>query len=105
MSEKARRSFLGGPRAAGVCLLVLALGAAACAPAAAPAFATDPPSTGPTAVVPAHDPATPLPPAGLSSPDPTETIAVGPGGQYATDPSTVSLAAGRPTLVKFFAFW
>jgi hypothetical protein len=36
---------------------------------------------------------------------PTETIFVGPGGQYATDPATVNLAAGRPTMVKFFAFW
>jgi hypothetical protein len=26
-------------------------------------------------------------------------------GQEATDPTTVSLAAGRPALVKFFAFW
>ena len=25
--------------------------------------------------------------------------------QYATDPTTVDLANGRPTLVKFFAFW
>jgi len=25
--------------------------------------------------------------------------------QYATDPTTVDLASGRPTLVKFFAFW
>jgi hypothetical protein len=25
--------------------------------------------------------------------------------QYATDPATVDLASGRPTLVKFFAFW
>jgi hypothetical protein len=25
--------------------------------------------------------------------------------QYATDPTTVDLAIGRPTLVKFFAFW
>jgi hypothetical protein len=35
----------------------------------------------------------------------TTTIVVGPGGQFATDPSTVDLASGRPTLVKFFAFW
>ena len=26
-------------------------------------------------------------------------------GQEATDPTTVSLASGRPALVKFFAFW
>jgi hypothetical protein len=35
----------------------------------------------------------------------TATLVVGPGGQFATDPSTVDLASGRPTLVKFFAFW
>lgn len=26
-------------------------------------------------------------------------------GLHATDPSTVVLAAGRPQLVEFFAFW
>lgn len=26
-------------------------------------------------------------------------------GQEATDPTTVNLASGKPTLVKFFAFW
>jgi len=26
-------------------------------------------------------------------------------GQEATDPKTVNLASGKPTLVKFFAFW
>jgi hypothetical protein len=26
-------------------------------------------------------------------------------GQEATDPATVNLASGKPTLVKFFAFW
>jgi hypothetical protein len=52
-----------------------------------------------------------LPPNPAASPTaapeagPTETVFVGAGGQFATDPSTVDLASGRPTLVKFFAFW
>lgn len=36
--------------------------------------------------------------------DPTATVDVSPDLR-ATDPSTVSLAAGHPQLVEFFAFW
>ncbi len=53
-----------------------------------------------------------------STPAPMGTVVLSPVGatqaltaptirqdQYATDPTTVDLASGRPTLVKFFAFW
>lgn len=34
-----------------------------------------------------------------------EIVAPGRSGLRATDPATVSLAAGKPQLVEFFAFW
>ncbi len=37
--------------------------------------------------------------------NPAPTAATVPEDQHATDPTTVDLASGRPTLVKFFAFW
>ena len=49
-----------------------------------------------------------LPAAALDTPAasgevaPTPTLRV---GQEATDPATVNLGSGKPTLVKFFAFW
>ena len=84
--------------------LLFALVLAACAPAsssvaarASRAAATD---SVVTPMVSAATPATTLPEISATS-----TKAVGLGGQYATDPATVDLASGRPTLVKFFAFW
>ena len=49
-----------------------------------------------------------LPPAALDTPAPSVEVAPTPTlrqGQEATDPATVNLASGKPTLVKFFAFW
>jgi len=86
-------------------LLLVSLAAAACAPAATP-IAVEPVETprsipvGPTLV--SGAPAAPTSPPEAA---PTEAVFVGAGGQFATDPSTVDLASGRPTLVKFFAFW
>lgn len=40
-----------------------------------------------------------LPPTEVPAPKPARTAL------EATDPTTVSLASGRPTLVEFFAFW
>ena len=94
-----------------VLLLLMSLAVAACGPAATP---TDAALTA-TAALPAMEASAPpeptlLPnasaePTGPSEAAPTEAVFVGPGGQFATDPSTVDLASGRPTLVKFFAFW
>jgi hypothetical protein len=85
--------------------LVLALAAAACAPVAAPPILADVPATLAPTDVPAQRADTQTAPRILAPSNPTATIVVGPGGQFATDPSTVDLASGRPTLVKFFAFW
>jgi hypothetical protein len=76
----------------------------ACSPASAPTVEDAAPTSpaAPTEATPAPAvslPATIPPPA-----PPTETRQVV-TEQYATDPATVNLAAGRPTLVKFFAFW
>ncbi|MBM2842895.1 MAG: hypothetical protein HW404_732 [Anaerolineales bacterium] len=86
-------------------LLLLSLAAAACAPAATP-IAEEPVDAEVSS--PAAATLVPSAPAAPTSPPqaaPTEAVFVGAGGQFATDPSTVELAAGRPTLVKFFAFW
>ncbi|MBM2843297.1 MAG: hypothetical protein HW404_1134 [Anaerolineales bacterium] len=86
-------------------LLLVSLAVAACAPAATP-IAVQPVET--EASIPAEPTLVPSAPAAPTSPPdaaPTEAVFVGAGGQFATDPSTVELAAGRPTLVKFFAFW
>jgi len=92
-------------------LLLVSLAAASCGPAATPIAEALPPAEvlSPT-VVSAPPEATRLPtafPAPTTPPEsaPTEPVYVGPGGQFATDPSTVNLASGQPTLVKFFAFW
>jgi hypothetical protein len=89
--------------------LLLVLLEAACGPAATPTADSPLPAEElrPTDAAPA-EPTLPLPSASQTiSPEagPTETVFVGAGGQFATDPSTVDLASGRPTLVKFFAFW
>ena len=86
-------------------LLLVSLTAAACAPAATP-IAVEPIET--EASIPVEPTLVPGAPAAPTSPPeagPTEAVFVGAGGQFATDPSTVDLASGRPTLVKFFAFW
>ena len=86
-------------------LLLVSLAGAACAPAATP-IAEEPVDTeGSIPVEPTLVPSAPAAPTSLSEAAPTEAVFVGAGGQFATDPSTVDLASGRPTLVKFFAFW
>ena len=53
-------------------------------------------------------PATPAPAAELTAVEPKVASAATPTarrGLEATDPTTVSLGAGRPALVEFFAFW
>ena len=86
-------------------LLLVSLAAAACAPAATP-IAVDPLETeGSIPVEPTLVSGAPAAPTSPPEAAPTEEVFVGAGGQFATDPSTVELAAGRPTLVKFFAFW
>ena len=92
-------------------LLLLSLAAASCGPAATPIAEALPPAEAisPTAVSAPPESTPPLSasPAPTTPPEaaPTEPVYVGPGGQFATDPSTVNLASGQPTLVKFFAFW
>jgi hypothetical protein len=83
--------------------LLLSVSLAACGPATAPIADGALPTAEPTAIDPspsqtvsAATSTAPLAPTG-TRPVITE--------QYATDPATVNLAAGRPTLVKFFAFW
>jgi hypothetical protein len=94
-----------------VLLLLMSLAVAACAPAVPPTHAASPATAAlPATEASAPPEATPLPnasadPTSLPEAAPTEAVFVGPGGQFATDPSTVDLASGRPTLVKFFAFW
>src|SRR3990172_4861893 len=92
-------------------LLLVSLAAASCGPAATPIAEALPPAEvlSPTVVSATpggRGPPTRLP-AAATPPEsaPTEPVYVGPGGQFATDPSTVNLASGQPTLVKFFAFW
>lgn len=92
-------------------MLLLSLAAVACGPAAAPGGEGSPATEALPATNETADPErTPVPttlPASTNPPQaaPTEPVLVGPGGQFATDPSTVDLASGRPSLVKFFAFW
>ena len=86
-------------------LLVVSLTAAACAPAATPIAVEPVEAEGPILVEPTLVPGAPAAPTSPPEDAPTEAVFVGAGGQFATDPSTVELAAGRPTLVKFFAFW
>jgi hypothetical protein len=89
--------------AAFLTLSVLAALLSACGPAATPtdalAIATQAASS-----TPAPEVFGTLPPAteGSASPGPTPTAR---SGQEATDPTTVNLASGKPSLVKFFAFW
>jgi hypothetical protein len=85
--------------------IILALAGAillsACAPAAAP--------TG----VPDVAPAEPLPqatqpevaPAGPGAADPPGATPTARRGLEATDPTSVTLGAGQPVLLEFFAFW
>jgi len=93
-------------RAKGALFLVstaLAIGLAACSSAAPPATALPVPSVDSAAAVqPTSAEANPTLPG-----QPTDVPTAPPVrvDQYATDPTTVDLASGRPTLVKFFAFW
>ena len=89
--------------AALVMLYVLAALLSACGPAAAPTEAL-PIATQPATPTPAPEVFGTLPPAteASASSAPTPTLR---SGQEATDPTTVNLASGKPTLVKFFAFW
>ena len=75
--------------------------ASACGPTATPAV---PPPLRVPGAEPSAGPTVPGPATTVPEAVPTETKAVV-TEQYATDPSTVHLAAGRPTIVKFFAFW
>lgn len=97
-------------RLVGCMVLVLAV-VAACQPGRAPP--TELPVAAPTALEPV--PENEAPPAEpdvtseteqpeAAAPAPTATVDVSPNLR-ATDPSTVSLAAGHPQLVEFFAFW
>jgi hypothetical protein len=97
----------------GVLILILA----ACAPAATP---TAPPAI---PVTPAEQAAPAEPASGAVNASPTQAAAPLPSGSTAepptvlptqpvisneftpSDPSQVALAAGRPQLVEFFAFW
>ena len=82
-----------------LCAVALA-GCAATAPAAVAEPETRPTAGSPTAQA--------LPPVAMNTPAPSDGLAPTPTlrtGQEATDPATVNLASGKPTLVKFFAFW
>ncbi len=89
--------------AALVALLVLAASLSACGPASTPTEAL-PVATQPSTPTPAPEVLSVLPPVTEESvlPVPTSTLR---SGQEATDPTTVTLASGKPALVKFFAFW
>jgi hypothetical protein len=86
-------------------MLLLSLTAAACAPAGTLPTAAAAPAASSTVGALPQQAAEPLTPTIGPPSAPTATVFVGPGGQFATDPSTVQLASGRPSLVKFFAFW
>lgn len=88
-------------------LLLVGLMLVACAPATssqvappAPSAATTAPSKSPTVSETATGSAAPTEaPAAAPTKKPIKTEL------EATDPTTVKLAAGRPQLVEFFAFW
>jgi len=88
--------------------LVLGIGVllGGCAPAVGQAPVVDAPLTTDVGVSPATTPAASTPEGTLrslpTSLAPTPTIRP---GMEATDPNTVSLSPGDPTLVEFFAFW
>lgn len=86
-------------RRLGFMLLAAAGMLAACQPATAPAATTVAPA-GPTAASPPTAPATVAATAEAAATGRPLRTAL-----EATDPTTVSLANGRPTLVEFFAFW
>lgn len=82
----------------------------------ATAIPTDPVQTQPTALpaTEAPDQATPMPEEGETpAPPATESaslpdqgaVPTGSSALHATDPDSVNLADGDPTLVEFFAFW
>jgi len=75
--------------------------AGACGPAATPVVQ---PLLAAPGAEPSESPTVAVLATTVLEPAPTEARAVV-TEQYATDPSTVELAAGRPTIVKFFAFW
>jgi uncharacterized lipoprotein YajG len=85
-------------------LLAAALLLGACAPASTPASELPTATVADAVPAPVTDPAGSTEEAATGVPAPTETKVVR-ADQYATDSTTVSLASGRPTLVKFFAFW
>jgi len=93
-------------------LLVLAFGLAACG---APGAAQDPQAAAPTQRVDSPAPSQPATAAGAptESAPPVEAATGAPTAPPApvkdeftpTDPASVNLAAGKPQLVEFFAFW
>jgi len=85
--------------------IALAMGLAACSSAAPVANALPVPSVGSASVV--QPTSAEARPTALEADQPTQVSTAPPvrEDQYATDPTTVDLASGRPTLVKFFAFW
>lgn len=91
-------------------LMMLGLLLAACAPTVvAPTTApVAPPTSNAPAAAPTSAPATAEPTVEVQ---PTEAVEAAPTPHAvktelaATDPSTVQLAAGKPQLVEFFAFW
>jgi hypothetical protein len=83
--------------------IAFSLAMSACAPSVAPAGQPATTVEMEEAVPEASPSVAPLPTEGVGAlPDETATVRL---DQYATDPASVNLAAGRPTLVKFFAFW
>lgn len=89
-------------------LLLAACGQGAVAPAET---ATPPPATPTDAPPPTQAPTEPMAEteAPTARPEPTAEglgpIPQGPSQLRASNPSNVDLAAGKPTLVEFFAFW
>ena len=87
----------------------LAVAVAACQPSLVePTTSTEAPIEASQDVIPTQGPATPTdetaPPAAPTSASPATAPAVK-HELVATDPSTVELASGQPTLLEFFAFW
>lgn len=93
------------PRSSALLLLIALL--SACAPSAAspPGPVAAPPTLppSPTAPVPTapEEPTSTPPPAAA----PVATPTYRGNALQATDPTTVNLASGMPTLLEFFAFW
>jgi hypothetical protein len=94
----------GGKRVTRFSILVLAVALllGACAPADVPTAA---PEAAPPEPLPQPTAPEGAAPAESAAPDSSAATPTARAGLEATDPTTVSLGAGKPVLLEFFAFW